>query len=126
MSQKKPGELTPAKEISDTLGAPFDALARVLQVMAGKGVLKSEQGVTGGYQIIKDLGKVSIHDIVEMIEGPHTLVPCIHNKKDDEDDPPCQLKGTCNITTPLAALNSRTHDFYRSIKVGELFEGGAR
>lgn len=116
MSQKKPGELTPAKEISETLRAPFDAIARVLQVMANKGLLRSEQGVSGGYQIIKDLAKVSIHELVEMIEGPHTLVPCIHTKS------PCDLQDTCNISTPLTALNQRTHEFYRGIKVGELLE----
>lgn len=115
MSQKMPGELTTAKEISDRLQTPFDATAKVMQIMAQKNLLRSEQGASGGYQILKDLSRVHLLDLMEMIEGPQALVKCVHKVQE-----PCDIFKTCNMASPLSTLNHRLHDFYRGISVKEL------
>ncbi|MNJ93485.1 transcriptional repressor NsrR [compost metagenome] len=115
MSQKIPGELTSAKEVSDSFHTPFDATARVMQQMAQKGgILRSEYGANGGYQITKDLSKISIHDLVEIVEGPTALVKCLHKEV------PCEIQGTCNIVSPITALNQKLTDFYRSVSLKDL------
>lgn len=114
MTGKIPGELTSAKEVSDLFKTPFDATARVMQVMAQKGLLRSEQGASGGYQICKDLSKVSVHDLVEMIDGPTALVKCLHNEN------PCEIKGTCNIVSPVTLLNKKLTEFYHGLSLKEL------
>ena len=55
MSLKGPGELTSAKEVADRYRTPFDATARVMQMMAARGLLRSEQGAQGGYQLSREL-----------------------------------------------------------------------
>lgn len=115
MSQKIPGELTSAKEVSDAFHTPFDATARVMQQMAQKGgFLRAEYGVNGGYQITKDLAKVSIHDLVEVIEGPTALVKCLHKEV------PCDIQGTCNIVSPVTTLNNKLTEFYKSVSLKDL------
>lgn len=115
MSQKIPGELTSAKEVSDVFHTPFDATARVMQQMAQKGaILRAEYGANGGYQITKDLAKVSIHDLVEVIEGPTALVKCLHKEE------PCEIHATCNIVSPLTNLNHKLTDFYKSVSLKDL------
>ncbi|MGE5085873.1 MAG: RrF2 family transcriptional regulator [Bacillota bacterium] len=115
MSQKIPGELTSAKEVSEAFHTPFDATARVMQQMAQKGgILRAEYGANGGYQITKDLAKVSIHDLVEVIEGPTALVKCLHKEA------PCEIQGTCNIVSPITNLNHKLIDFYKSVSLKDL------
>lgn len=116
MSQKIPGELTTAKEVSDAFHTPFDATARVMQQMAQKenGILRSEHGANGGYQITKDLARVSILQLIEVIDGPTALVKCVHN----EDG--CDIKNTCNIVSPLKQLNDRLIEFYKGLSLKEL------
>lgn len=115
MSQKIPGELTTAKEVSDSFRTPFDATARVMQQMAQKGgILRAEYGASGGYQITKDLAKVSMHDLVEIIEGPTALVKCLHSEG------PCEIQGTCNIVSPVTQLNDRLTEFYKSLSLKDL------
>ncbi len=116
MSQKIPGELTTAKEVSDVFHTPFDATARVMQQMAQQkgGILKAEYGASGGYQITKDLAKISMHDLVEIIEGPTALVKCLHGEA------PCEIKGTCNIVSPVTQLNNKLTDFYKGLSLKEL------
>lgn len=115
MSQKIPGELTSAKEVSDAFHTPFDATARVMQQMASKGsLLRAEYGATGGYQITKDLAKVSVQDLVEIIEGPTALVKCLHKES------PCEIQGTCNIVSPVKTLNDKLIEFYKSLSLKDL------
>lgn len=117
MSQKIPGELTTAKEVSEGFQTPFDATARVMQAMSGRGLLRAEHGASGGYQILRDLSKVTLYDLVEIIEGPTALVKCLHKEE------PCDIQGTCNIVSPITNLNRRLNDFYKSVTLKELLVG---
>ena len=114
MASKKAGELTSAKEIVECTGGPFDATARVLQQLAQRSILKSEQGAHGGYVLIRDLTRVSMHELTETILGPRALAKCLH------DDAGCGLKAKCNIMSPVAILNRRLTEFYQGLTVGEI------
>lgn len=114
MSQKIPGELSTAKEVADSYHTPFDATARVMQVMAQKNLLKSEQGAFGGYQIVQDLSKVSMLDLIQAISGPPAVAKCM------QKDEPCEIQATCNIVSPIVALDKKMNEFYAGINLKEL------
>lgn len=114
MAAKRPGELTSAKEIIDQTGCPFDATARVLQQMAQRGILRSEQGASGGYNVIRDLSKVSFYELSELILGPIAVAKCL------QGDDGCDLKSRCNIVSPVQVLNRKLTEFYQGLSVGEL------
>jgi len=114
MSQKIPGELTSAKEVSENYSTPFDATARVMQAMAQKGLLRAEHGAFGGYQITKDLSKVTMLHLLDIIEGPTAMVKCFTKES------PCEIQGTCNILSPVQVLQSKLNEFYGNITLKEL------
>lgn len=120
MAQRRQGELTSAKEVVDAVGAPFDATARVMQQMVQKQILHSEQGAHGGYHLIRDLNKISLFELMEIILGPLTVARCLHGQNE------CELAGNCNIMSPVQLLNRRLADFYRGISVAELLRGPKR
>lgn len=114
MGQKRAGELTSVKEIVDKTGSPFDPTARVLQQMVQKGVLRSEQGAHGGYVLIRDLNRISLYELNEMVMGPRGLAKCLQSS--DE----CELQERCNIISPVHVLNRKLMDFYQSVSLGEI------
>ncbi len=116
MAQKRPGELTTAKEVAESYSAPFDATARVMQKMAQRGLLKSEQGAMGGYQITKDLNRVTLLDLLNWVQGPTQITKCLHKNE------PCEIQPVCNIKNPMTQLNHRLNDFYKSVTVQELIQ----
>ncbi len=122
MVHKTPGELTTAKEVSETFKTPFDATARVMQLMASHGLLKSEQGACGGYQITKDLAKVTMLELIEVIEGSPTLVKCLNKEKEDF----CEIQSTCNIVSPVHSLNQKLNEFYKSLTLKDLLKENLR
>lgn len=117
MSRKRPGELTSVKEICSETGCPFDATSRVMQQMTSSGILRSEQGAHGGYQIIKDLSRVSMRDLMETFLGPMAVVKCLKSSI-------CDLEDGCNIKSPVAELNSRMAQFYEELSVLEILSPG--
>ncbi|RYZ89376.1 MAG: Rrf2 family transcriptional regulator [Proteobacteria bacterium] len=114
LSQKVPGELASAKEVSDAFNTPFDATARVMQAMAQKGLLRVEHGAMGGYQIAKDLSKVSMFTLLEIVEGPTIVAKCLVKEN------PCEMHEKCNIASPLQVLQHKLNSFYDGITLKEL------
>jgi Rrf2 family transcriptional regulator, nitric oxide-sensitive transcriptional repressor len=121
MASKYQGELTTAKEVADAYKTPFDMTSKVMQVMAHKGLLKSEHGAHGGYLILKDLSKVSFYDLIQMVEGPIAIVKCLNLGPSS-----CELSHSCNIISPVNLLNEKIVDFYRNLPVFELIEPGGK
>lgn len=117
MSFKAPGQLTSAKEICDIYHTPFDPTSRVLQIMASHEVVRAEQGAHGGYQILKDLTKVSLGDLTQMIEGPIQIVNCFHGNYAH-----CDITSSCNVISPMLNLNERIAGLFKTISVGELIQ----
>ena len=116
MAQKRPGELTSAKEVASQTGTSFDVVAQVMRALAQHGLLRSEQGPQGGYTIIRDLQRVSVLELMEMIEGPVNVAKCLH------ENTQCELQSSCNIQSPIEMLNRKLTDFYRDLKVAELLK----
>lgn len=116
MAQKRPGELTSAKEIASQTGCSFDVVAQVMRALGQHELLRSEQGPQGGYSIVRDLQRVSVLELMEMIEGPVSVAKCLH------ENAQCELQASCNIQSPIETLNRKLTDFYRDLKVAELLK----
>jgi len=115
MSTKAPGQLTSAKEICDTYHTPFDPTSRVLQIMAQHEIVQASQGAYGGYQILKDLSKVTLYELTQMIEGPLQIVNCFHG-----DYSHCDMASSCNVISPMLNLNERISALFKAISVSDL------
>ncbi len=118
MRSKQPGELTTIKELTALYGCPFEATSKVMQMLAGRGLVRSEQGAHGGYQLVKDLSRVSLYEVMEMVIGPVEIAKCLHGEPGG-----CDLRQSCNVVSPITLLNRRIIEFYRGLAVGELLDG---
>ena len=111
---KPEGQLTSAKEVAEQMNIPFEVIARVLQALSSRGLLKAEYGVSGGYSLSRSLNEISVHDLNEMLEGHVVLAKCLGANE------PCEISHTCNIASPILNLNSKVTEFYKSISLQEV------
>lgn len=118
MSQKAPGQLTSAKEICDIYHTPFDPTSRVLQIMTQDEILRAEQGAHGGYQILKDLSRVTLKNLSDIIVGPIEIASCFHGNYSH-----CELTNSCSVIGPLLNLNEKISELFTTIKVADLLGG---
>lgn len=117
MSTKAPGQLTSAKEICAIYHTPFDPTSRVLQIMVQHEIVRAEQGAHGGYQILRDLSKLSLHELTQMIEGPIQIVNCFHGNYSH-----CDITASCNVISPMLNLNEKIAALFKTINVQELIQ----
>lgn len=106
--------LISAKEVSEATHAPFEVIARVLQVLSSRGILKAEYGVSGGYQLVKELTDVSVLQLIEILEGSKELTKCLGPENE------CELLSQCSILAPVKKLNQKVKQFYGSISLAEV------
>ena len=117
MSHKQPGQLSSAKEICAIYNTPFDPTSRVLQIMAQHEILRAEQGAHGGYQIVRDLNKISLRELSDLIVGPIEIANCFHG-----DYSQCGITATCHIIAPMLNLNEHINKLFSNVMVTDLIE----
>ena len=71
----------------------------------------------GGYQILKDLHKVTLYDLAQMIEGPIQIVNCFHGNYSH-----CDMTSSCNVISPMLNLNERIAGLFTTITVRDLID----
>ncbi len=107
-------EKTSAKEVSAALNLPFDATAKVMQIMASYGLLEANLGVAGGYIVVGNLANYTLLDLAKMLEGNVVFVKCA------DETTKCDLHESCNMVTPMKRLSMKLNDFFNSVSLAEL------
>ena len=88
-----------AREISETYRIPAELMAKILQKLVKKGVLVSQQGISGGYSLARSASAISAASVIEAIEGPLSMTNCVSGENY------CTQFDRCNVKTPLQRLH---------------------
>ena len=124
---KPQGEITSAREISDSFDIPFEILAKTLQKLKESGVITSTYGTRGGYVLNRDLTTLKLAEFLTLMEGPIAVVGCAHRAPEGlVDQASCEYLSNCNIHPMMTVLNSRFYDFLNRISVDELTNNSAK
>lgn len=79
-SQSKNNGKIGIKQISEDLGLPTPFLAKILQLLAKQKILSSSKGPHGGFSLLRDPRKITLLDIITIIDGKDVFDSCIiHN-----------------------------------------------
>ena len=79
--------------IAEAESVPRDFLAKILKELTRAEILKSYQGVHGGYQMAKSPNQVSVLDVIESMDGPLGINLCVRG----EDGCGCDKSGRCTM-----------------------------
>jgi len=71
------GTRVAAPELARGIQAPESFVSKVLQQLVQRGMVTSHRGAGGGFQLAVFPEKVSLLDVVEMIEGPLQINLCL-------------------------------------------------
>ncbi len=109
-----------AREIAERHDIPVELLAKVLQRLVQRGVLRSQQGIHGGYLLARPADTVTVAEVVEAIDGPLQLTVC------GTTDERCEQFSKCNIRDPLHRIRDRIIGALTACTVSELVQRPAR
>jgi Rrf2 family protein len=103
------------REIAETYRIPYNLLAKVLQKLAVKGLIKSVQGTKGGYVLARRPIDITVADIVEIFDGPFAVAECFNGEKIT-----CPQWDGCLIKSPFYELNHKIYDLLAQTTVADL------
>jgi Rrf2 family iron-sulfur cluster assembly transcriptional regulator len=73
LAEQEPGKLIMARHIAEEAELPGHFLAKLLQQLARKGLVRSNKGPSGGFALGRPPREISLFSIVEAVEGVENL-----------------------------------------------------
>ncbi|MEL7472972.1 MAG: Rrf2 family transcriptional regulator [Planctomycetota bacterium] len=71
-----PDELVPTPKLAEETKVPSNYLAKVLQLLAGDGLIIGRRGVGGGYRLARPAGEISMLKVVNAVESVERICSC--------------------------------------------------
>ncbi len=65
------------KRIAEEFGIPPELLAKILQRLAKRRLIVSQNGPKGGYVLTRHPGDITVGEVVRALEGPISIVSCL-------------------------------------------------
>ncbi len=90
-----PGRRVLISEVAQTMSIPRAFLSKIMKELVGGGLVLSQAGPGGGYSLATDPAAITFRQILEVVEGPWTLVPC---QAEDGGDA-CVMANRCTQVT---------------------------
>ncbi len=81
-------------EVAREIGASAQYLPQVMAPLVRAGWVRSTRGPGGGYRLRADLGRVTVRQLVEAVEGPTEDGRCVLK------DAPCPREEQCALHVP--------------------------
>ncbi|MCK9491099.1 MAG: Rrf2 family transcriptional regulator [Sulfurimonas sp.] len=108
-----------SETLSKQLSIPKSFLAKILQALAKKGILRSYKGVNGGFMLNREAKDINMLEIMSAVEGKApTVFDCSPSVKDCPSDK-AQL---CSIWPFLNKLQGKIDTFLADLSLDDILE----
>ncbi len=105
------------KQISEELDLPAPFLAKILQALAKNKLLKSNKGPNGGFSLAKDANKITLFEIIRIIDGNDIFDQCLISMRT------CHEEGTpCPIHARYEPVRNEIRKLFQEQNLGSLAE----
>ena len=101
LAQLPMGEFALVRDVADMEQVPESYLAKIFQDLSRSGLMVSQRGAKGGFSLARDPAEITLREMVEAIEGPIFLVPCLDSRQH------CDRAGVCALQEAMAVAQDR-------------------
>ena len=103
--------------LAEETGVPLPTAQKLMQKLAGAGLLSSLRGTGGGFKLTRPPAAINLADIIEAIEGPIAMTACVDSGKHD-----CALEGACQTQPHWGAVNGAVRGALAAVPLTQLAE----
>ena len=86
---------------------------KILQKLAGAGLVKSTMGPKGGFRLAKKPGKIRFDQLIAAIQGPVSVNKCVTAGFK------CPLKGKCPARSKMGKLQTQIDGYFKELTLQE-------
>ncbi len=110
------GQVVSARELAESQKLAEPLLRKLLQRLVKAGVVKSVQGVKGGFRLARRPEDISVLEVAEAVQGKLAVNRCFLG----EDL--CVNQGDCPLSAKLVAVQDHLVEFFKGITLADLLE----
>mgnify|MGYP000869303509 CR=1 FL=1 len=104
-----------AKEVAEKFHLSFVFISKILQSLKVGGLINSQKGVKGGYEMICDPNHTTVADIIAAMEEKKALVDCFDSKEDI-----CLRYEECTLRGSMEILQKEIENVFGSMTLADL------
>src|ERR1700719_1924350 len=105
------------EEIAAVQGVPENYLRRLLIELKRGGLVLSQKGPSGGYMLARAPARITMADVVEIIEGDYTPVECL-----EESSATCPRETPCAMRDVWREVRDSVNGILRGVTLQALSE----
>jgi Rrf2 family protein len=106
------------EEIAAAQGIPENYLRRLLIELKRGGLVASQKGPSGGYLLARHPAKITMADVVQIIEGDFAPVECL----EENGSSPCHRGDACAMRSVWCEVRDSVNDILRRTTLQMLAE----
>ena len=95
---------------------PYQLACKLMQRMHKSKLLESSMGPKGGFNLSRDPSKISLLELVEIIQGPITVNKCLSGRDS------CPRQESCPVTGKLATIQEYICDYLGGITLDQFVQ----
>ncbi len=103
-----------AKRIAEQFNIPQERLAKILQRLAKRKLIASQNGPKGGYVLMRAPQEITVGQVVRALEGPVRIVSCMVENDD------CPQFSRCNLRRPVKKIQASISYLLYTMSLAEL------
>jgi FeS assembly SUF system regulator len=109
------GVQSSAQEIAHATRIPQPMASKILKVLARGGLLRSQRGVKGGYELARPAGMITVAEIIETLDGPIAVTDCVDGASGD-----CVIESLCPARTNWERINGAIREALGEVTLAEM------
>ena len=113
-ARRPAGARLSATELAAETGVPLPTAQKLMGQLAGRGLLRSVRGASGGFSLAKAAQEISLSDIVEAVEGPIAMTVCSEGRND------CALDAHCRVKPHMGIVGNAVRGALGAVRLTEL------
>lgn len=109
-----------AKDIALATHLQLPTVSKLLKRLARAGLLSSQRGAKGGYQLALAANEISVADIIDAIDGHIAITEC------SEHQGQCALQSHCSISSNWRLISRAIYTALESVSLQDMFRNQVR
>ncbi|MAR91557.1 MAG: SUF system Fe-S cluster assembly regulator [Pseudomonadota bacterium] len=111
---KSPATLLRMEQLAESTQLGLPTVRKLMRQLVAAGLVRSERGAKGGYQLARLPELISIAQVVSAVEGPLAITECC------EDDGGCELSQGCEVAYHMPTINELIAQILNTISLTDM------
>lgn len=112
------GGQSSAQAIARATRIPQPTTSKILKALARDGLLSSQRGVNGGYELGRSAGSITVAQIIVALDGPIAVTDCVDGAVGS-----CVIERLCPARTNWERINAAIRDALDGVTLAEMASG---